>query len=98
MRARPEPVRSRPEGRSYGRDEGPNVGHVDDPEFQAREARWAVERAAARERFWRSAEYLGRLTGAPRAAELDRFEALQGVIARRELEGYVHWKWPVVSG
>lgn len=98
MRARPEPVRSRPEGRSYAEDEGPNVGHVDDPAFQAREARWAVERAAARARFRRAADYLGRLTAAPRAAELGRFETLHGVVARRELEGYVCWKWPVVSG
>ena len=79
-------------------DDGPNVGAGDDPAFQAREARWAVERAAARERFWRAAGYLGRLMGAARAAELDRFEALHGVIARREMEGYVERKWPVVSG
>ena len=73
-------------------DRSANCGHVDDPEFQAREARWAVERVAARARFWRTAEYLGRLSGATRAAELDRFEALHGAIARREMEGFLNYR------
>ena len=73
-------------------------GHIDDPAFQTREARWAVERAAARERFWRAAGYLGRLTGAARAAELDRFEALHGVIARREMEGFLNYRETLKRG
>jgi len=62
-------------------------GHVDDADFQAREARWAVERAAARERFRRAAEYLGRLPATRMMEEMDRFEVLHGAIARREMEG-----------
>jgi hypothetical protein len=75
-----------------GVGEGVNWGHVDDPAFQATEARWARERAAAWERFSRAAGYLARLAGRARTAELDRFEALQGGIARRELEGYVIYR------
>lgn len=84
---------------------GPNIGHKDDPAFQAKEAGWTAEMALCRERFQKAARFVLSLKDVQgdfaRTRALHRYGQRHDVIAVIELKQYVEWveagrpkEWP----
>lgn len=74
--------------------QGPNIGHTDDPAFQAVEARWAAAREAAWQRFREAAGVIVSSSDkAFRRTVLRRYAREAGRDAGRQLADYCRWAW-----
>jgi hypothetical protein len=73
-------------------DHSPNIGQG--PEFDAKEARWREEIAAAFARFpAAAASVMGLDTKEARRAALDLYRGQHGDIAANTLQDYIEWLW-----